>query len=154
LELFDRYVTSVSYWLKKEKVPNPHTGKDEDPDTRFMEGVEQMLGVVRNHDSFRKDLISGVAAYAIDHPGDKVVYARVFPRYIQQLREASWASRKKQLAEIIEDVLRVAASQPVPDAERQRRARTTLEKMTATFGYPARGARDVLAQLLARRYAK
>lgn len=154
LELFDRYVTSVSYWLKKEKVPNPHTGKDEDPDTRFMEGVEQMLGVVRNHDSFRKDLISGVAAYAIDHPGDKVVYARVFPRYIQQLREASWASRKKQLAEIIEDVLRVAASQPVPDAERQRRARTTLEKMTATFGYPARGARDVLAELLARRYAK
>ena len=68
--------------------------------------------------------------------------------------EASWASRKKQLAEIIEDVLRVAASQPVPDAERQRRARTTLEKMTAKFGYPARGARDVLAELLARRYAK
>jgi hypothetical protein len=42
----------------------------------------------------------------------------------------------------------------VPDAERQRRARTTLEKMTAKFGYPARGARDVLAELLARRYAK
>lgn len=153
LELFDRYVTSVSYWLKKEKVPNPHTGKDEEPDTRFMEGVEQMLGVVRGHDSFRKDLISGVAAYAIDHPGEKVIYARVFPRYIQQLREASWASRKKQLAEIVEDVLRLVASQPVPDADRQRRARTTLETLTTRFGYPTRGVRDVLAEFLARRYA-
>ncbi|MFO0712431.1 MAG: serine protein kinase PrkA [Sandaracinus sp.] len=152
LELFDRYATSVSYWLKKEKVPNPHTGKDEEPDTRFMEGVEQMLGVVRNHDTFRKDLISAVAAWAIDHPGEKVVYARVVPRYIQQLREASWASRKKQLAEIVEDVLRLVASQPVPDAERARRARTTLDTMTTRFAYPTRGARDVLAELLQRRY--
>ncbi len=154
LELFDRYVTSVSYWLKKEKVPNPHTGKDEEPDTRFMEGVEQMLGVVRNHDGFRKDLISGVAAYAIDNPGERVVYARVFPRYIQQLREASWASRKRQLAEIIEDVLRVTASQTIPDAERQRRARRTMDTMTGRFGYPTRGARDVLSELLQRRYAR
>jgi len=153
LELFDRYVTSVSYWLKKERVPNPHTGKDEEPDTRFMESVEQMLGVVRNHDNFRKDLISAVAAYAIDHPGAKVIYPRVFPRYIQQLREASWASRKKQLAEIVEDVLRLSAGQPVPDADRQRRAAATLDTMTQRFGYPSRGARDVLSELLARRYA-
>ncbi|MBN8612199.1 MAG: serine protein kinase PrkA [Deltaproteobacteria bacterium] len=153
LDLFDRYVTSVSYWLKKEKVPNPHTGKDEEPDTRFMESVEQMLGVVRNHDGFRKDLISVVAAYAIDHPGERPVYSRVFPRYIQQLREASWASRKKQLAEIVEDVLRLTASQPVNDAERQRRARTTIDTMTNRFGYPTRGLRDVLAELLQRRYA-
>jgi predicted Ser/Thr protein kinase len=153
LELFERYVTHVSYWLKHERVPNPMTGRDEETDVRWMEGVEQMLGVVRDHDAFRKNLISGVAAYAIDHPGEKVVYSRVFPRYIQQLREASWASRKKQLAEIVEDVLRTIAGQPLPDAERQRRARATLDALVSRHGYDERGARDVLAELLARRYA-
>ena len=43
---FEMKQPPVSYWLKKEKVPNPHTGKDEEPDTRFMEGVEQMLAEI------------------------------------------------------------------------------------------------------------
>jgi predicted Ser/Thr protein kinase len=153
LELFERYVTHVSYWLKNEKVPNPVTGRDEDADVKWMESVEQMLGVVRDHAGFRKDVISGVAAWAIDHPGEKVVYARVFPRYIQQLREATWTSRKKQLAEIVEDALRTLASQPVPDGDRLRRARKTLEALQTEHGYDEHGARDVLAELLARRYA-
>ena len=162
LDLFDRYVTSVSYWLKKERVPNPVTGKDDEIDVKWMESVEQMLGVGSNQETsprgesatnFRKDLISAVAAFAIDHPGSKPVYATVFPRYIQLLREANWASRKKQLAEIVEDVLRVLAKQPVPDADRARRAAKTWAALTGQFGYPERGARDVLVELLARRYA-
>lgn len=153
LEIFDRYVTMLSYWLKKEKVPNPHTGKDEDPDTQFMERIEQMLGVVRDHEGFRRDLISAVAAYAIEHPGERPPFTRVFPRHLQQLREASWASRKKQLTEILEDTLRTSASPPLQDAARRERARATLEAMTTRFGYSERGARDVLAELLARRYA-
>ena len=159
LDLFDRYVTSVSYWLKKERIPNPHTGKDDEVDVKWMEGVEQMLGVRPSQEAsspgtaFRRDLISAVAAYAIDHPGHKPVYASVFPRYIQQLREASWASRKKQLAEIVEDVLRILAKQPVQDAERARRAAQTWSALRAQFGYPESGARSVLSELLARRYA-
>lgn len=153
LELFERYVTHVSYWLKKERVPNPITGKDDEPDVRLMENVEQMLGVVRSHDAFRKDLISAVAAYAIDHPNEKVVYARVFPRYIDRLREATWASRRRQLAEIVEDVLRLGAGEAIQDPERKRRAEVTLATMVS-FGYTERSAREVLAELRARRYAQ
>ena len=32
LSLFDRYVTHVSHWVKKERVFNPLTGQDEEPD--------------------------------------------------------------------------------------------------------------------------
>jgi serine protein kinase len=153
LDLFDRYVTSVSYWLKKERIPNPHTGKDEEVDVKWMESVEAMLGARSNQENFRKDFISVVAAYAIDHPGQRPVYARVFPRYIEQLREASWASRRKQLAEIVEDMLRILSVQPVQDAERARRAAQTWQALHTQFGYPEQGGRWVLAELLARRYA-
>ncbi|MCS6857670.1 MAG: serine protein kinase PrkA [Sandaracinaceae bacterium] len=154
VELFDRYVMHVSYWLKKERIPNPITGRDEDPDIRLMERVEQMLGVVRAQEAFRKDLISTIAAYAIDHPDEKVVNARIFPRYIQQLKEATWASRKKQLAEIAEDVLRLVADEPIPTPERKRRAQATLEAMVERFGHTPTSARDALAALLRARYGR
>lgn len=153
LDLFDRYVTHVSYSLKKERVPNPLTGKDELADTGLMATVEQMLGA-KNGESFRKDLISGVAAYAIDHPGEKVVYARVFPRYIEQLREATFGARRKQLAEIATDVVRIVSEPKTHglDAERLRRAERTLRTMIEHDGYVEHSVRDVLDELVERRY--
>src|SRR5262249_22557233 len=35
-DLFDRYVTHVSHWVKHEKIYNPVTGKSEDPDTDLL----------------------------------------------------------------------------------------------------------------------
>lgn len=153
VELFDRYITHVSYSLKSEKVPNPLTGRDEEPDTTLIESVEQMLGVEGSREEHRRNLINTIAAYAIDHPGERPRATKVFPRQLDQLREASWASRRKQLAEIVSDVLELTMSRPVPDAARERRARTTLAALAERFGYPERGARDVLAELLERRYA-
>ena len=39
IEQFERYVTQVSYWTKREKVPNPVTGRDEDPGERARVGL-------------------------------------------------------------------------------------------------------------------
>ena len=154
LDLFDRYVTHVSYWVKKERVYNALTGQYEDPDTRLMENLEQMLGVTRNNESFRRDLISTVAAHAIDHPGVKVSYPKVFPRYLQQVREATYGKRKKQLAEIAKDLISVVDdSTSQLDAERLKRAQATLERMCSQLGYARESARDAVSELLARRYA-
>lgn len=169
VDLFDRYVTHVSYWLKKERVPNPMTGKDEPPDTQLMDNVEAMLGVsggASKAEQFRRDLINVVAGHAIDHPGQKPSFPGLFPRYIQQLREATYGKRKKQLAELAEDLVRVAsqASSPEPearsprlealavDAAREKRAKDTLAALERE-GYSTRSARDVIAELHRRRYA-
>ena len=39
LGLFERYITQVSHWVKKERVFNPVTGKDEDADIDLMKSV-------------------------------------------------------------------------------------------------------------------
>src|SRR5262249_56796307 len=40
-QLFERYVTNISHWVKKEKVRNAITGKMEDPDEDLMNEVEK-----------------------------------------------------------------------------------------------------------------
>lgn len=155
VELFDKYVTHVSYWLKKERVPNPLTGRDDEPDVKLMENVEAMLGITRNQESVRRDLISAVAAHAIDHPGERPSYPKIFSRQLEQLREATYASRKKQIAELAEDILRTVSGGAAVagiDPLRIQRAERTLERMVAQHGYTRASARDVVAEILARRY--
>ncbi len=154
-DLFDRYVTHVSYSLKRERVHNPHTGKDEEPDQKLMENVEQMLGVTRNQEAFRRDLISAVAGHAIDNPGEKPVYSRVFPRFLREVREATFAKRKKQLAEIAGDILLLTAGNlKGAGIEREARAKETLERLRTAHGYSDRSASDALSELVRRRYAQ
>ncbi|HVR00686.1 MAG TPA: serine protein kinase PrkA, partial [Polyangia bacterium] len=43
IDQFERYITHASYWVKREKVPNPITGRDEDPDEEMMGGIERIL---------------------------------------------------------------------------------------------------------------
>jgi hypothetical protein len=113
-----------------------------------------MLGVTRNPEGFRRDLISTVAAYAIDHPGEKVSYPHIFPQYLRRLREATYAQRKKQLSEIAQDVLRVLSQETAQlDAERIERARSTIERLEREFGYAEPSIRDALGELVRRRYA-
>lgn len=153
VELFDRYVTHVSYSLKRERIYNPVTGKDEEPDGKLMENVEQMLGVTKGQESFRRDIMSAVAAHAIDHPGEKPSFPRVFPRLLSQVREATYQKRKKHIAEIIEDALATIAKNVKNVApERVRRAEDTMKRMVERHGYQERSLGDALSELLRRRY--
>ena len=157
LDLFDRYVSHVSYWVKGERVANRMTGEYEDADEKLLRSVEDMLDVPDGaRDTFRKDLISTVAAHAIDNPGAAVNYTVVFPRHLTKLREASFGKRKKQLMGIAADVIVVLSGEEREitqiGPERERLARTTLERIESR-GYVAASARDAVGELLRRRYS-
>ena len=99
LGLFDRYITHVSHWVKKERLFNPVTGQDEEADVDLMKSVETKLGS-DDATAFRNELLSGIAAWAIDHPEQDVDYEALFPRYIEQLRQAYFDERRGQVGEI------------------------------------------------------
>lgn len=153
MDLFDRYVTHVSYWVKNERVYNRHTGKFEDPDLDLMATVEKILDSEENATGFRRDLISSVAGHAIDHPGEKVDYARLFPRYLQRVKESYFAERRGQVAAIANDVLRLLRDDSTLDAERTAVAQKSVDMLTTRFGYCKRCASDALSELLNSRYA-
>jgi len=155
-ELFDRYVTHVSFWVKKEKAYNQVTGKYEDPDEDLMKSVEEMLAVDSEHETFRKNLISAVAGQAIDNPGEKVDYQILFPRHIEKVREAYYGAHKKQVGIIARDILSlIDAGDSIPaglDDARQKDAERSLEAMKTRYAYIDESVREAVGELVEERY--
>jgi predicted Ser/Thr protein kinase len=157
--LLGKYVTHVSHWTKKEKLRNPSTGRLEDPDEDMMGDVEKTLGVGNKRDEFRHEIISRIGAWSIEHPGQKIDYVQVFPRQLQQLREAYFDQRKKILKKTNEDILVYLADGR--DATRARlereafdRVETTLNNLQTKYGYCPRCAKDAVSYLLRKRYVQ
>ncbi|HVV17119.1 MAG TPA: serine protein kinase PrkA [Polyangia bacterium] len=154
IDQFARYTSHVSYWVKREKVPNPITGRDEDPDEEMMADIERILQVSGRRDEFRREVISRIGAWSIDHPRQKPDYEQIFPRPIAELREAFFEDRKKQVRKINEDLLVLLTDGPTrmqPDAAAA--AQTTLDTMKSRFGYCDNCAKDAVLALVRKRYS-
>lgn len=163
-ELFDRYISHVGVWVKGEKIRNPHTGEFENPDERMMREVEGLLGIRSKHDDHRRGLISAIAAWAIDHPGQKIVNAVVFPQQIRKLREAVFTERRKGVALLVRDLVALLrdaqGGEDKPDKgfgelreEERRNATSALERLRG-MGYCDRCALDAASALLRARFAE
>lgn len=152
---FERYVMHVSASLKGERVLNRISGRDEPADETMMRGVEKILGVSGPAEDFRRNLISRVAAWAIDHPGEPLPYPSLFPQYLQAIRDAFFQDRRRQIAGIAREVItRIADDGEGLDAESLARANEVLSALKSQRGYEDRSARDAMASLLKERYVE
>jgi predicted Ser/Thr protein kinase len=154
LEQFERYASHVSYWVKREKVTNPITGRDEDPDEEMMGEIERILDVTNRREEFRREVIARIGAWSIDHPRQKPNYEAIFPRPIAALRESFFDERKKQVRKINDDLLVLLTDGPAkmqPDAAAA--AQATLAAMKSRFGYCEHCAKDAVLSLIRKRYS-
>jgi serine protein kinase len=151
-ELWSRYVTHVSLWLKGERYRDPITGDYSDPDRKLLESVESILDV-KNGEEFRRNLISMVAAFALDHPGQAIDYVTVFPRYLDQVKEAYFRENRGRIAATCRDVLQLIQNNGAPlSADAQGSAERARERLHAV-GYCDKCLPAVLGELLSERYA-
>jgi predicted Ser/Thr protein kinase len=151
LGLFDRYMTHVSHWVKKERIFNPVTGKDEDADVDLMKSVEEKLGA-DDAQAFRNELLSGVAAWAIDHPEQDVDYEALFPRYIEQLRQAYFDDRHGQVGEIGQAIVALLRDDDTLDEDEREAAQQALQVLIGVYGYERSSAKVALGALVDARY--
>jgi serine protein kinase len=153
-ELFDRYITNVSYWTKGEKLLNPLTGQYEDADERLMREVEALLGAPDKPDQLRHSLISLIAAWAIDHPGDRVDNAVVFGPQLRRLRNAVFSERRVLVARLARDMVLLLRDEGAGlDAERRAAARAAVDRLVEQFGYQEASAVDASLALVRERFA-
>jgi predicted Ser/Thr protein kinase len=153
IDQFERYASHASYWVKREKVPNPITGRDEDPDEEMMGDVERVLQMSNRREEFRREVIARIGAWSIDHPRQKPDYEAIFPRPIADLREAFFDDRKKLVRKINDDLLVLLTDGPArmqPDAAAA--AQATLTALKARFGYCDSCAKDAVLALIRKRY--
>ncbi len=152
-DLFSRYMDHVSQWLKGEKVYNSITGSYEDPDEEFMEEIEETINIEEDPDDFRRSLISSIAAYSIDHPGEAVNYRKIFPEIFEALQEAFFSKRQSQIRRIEENLLTYfeGDSDSLSRTELES-VETTLNNLKDRYGYCDDSAREAVAFLLSNRY--
>ncbi|MBI3204025.1 MAG: serine protein kinase PrkA [Myxococcales bacterium] len=153
-ELFDRYITHVSYWVKGEKLRNPLTGQYEEPDPRLLSEVEALLGTVDKPEDLRHSLISRVAAWAIDHPGDVIDNSRVFSAQLKRMQDAVFAERRVAVAKLARDMVALFREDVSGlDDARRAEARATIDRLKARFGYEEASASDAVTALVRERLA-
>ncbi|MDP9000109.1 MAG: serine protein kinase PrkA [Myxococcota bacterium] len=152
-DLFERYVQHVSVWVKKERIYNRVTQRYEEPDEKMMVEVERLLDVKGDPLDWRRQLISAIAAWALDHPGQKVNTAAVFPQHIRRMREAIFADRRPAVAALAHDVVRLVREEGVGvDSDRRKDAQATLDRLAERFGYCPSCAADAASLLVRKRF--
>jgi predicted Ser/Thr protein kinase len=151
--VFDRYLTHVMHTVRKEKVHNPATGRNEDPDVVMMVEVEKTIEASGRPEDFRAGLIAKIGAWSLDHKGQKPVMSEIFSDLMRKLRDAYFERHKKAIGKGVRDlmVLLVNDGASLSEEARQRaeRARSTL---IDRHGYQPESLRDLVGALAGLRY--
>lgn len=154
-ELFDRYITHVSFWVKGEKMRNPVTGAAEDPDERLMQEIESRLGAPDRAAELRHSLMNRIAAWAIDHPGQKIDHNQIFGNQLRRLREAVFGERRSAVARLCRDLVLLLRGGRSGLAEpRRHEVEQMLSRLKQQFGYEETSAADAAAALVRERFAE
>jgi serine protein kinase len=118
-----------------------------------MAEVERLLDIKGDPQDSRLQLISGIAAWALDHPGNKIDAATVFPHHLKRMREAIFAERRQSVASLARDiVLLVREGGSGLDVERKRDAQATVDRLVARFAYCPNCAADAASLLVRKRF--
>jgi predicted Ser/Thr protein kinase len=154
-ELFGRYITQVSSWVKGEKVRNRVTGEYEPPDEERMVETEKIVMPGREDAPvFRRGLISAIGAYRLDHPdATEMDFSAVFPDLFRRLRDHYYEERKRQLRHAKENLLRwFSDERDSLDPRARREVERTLVGLRDRYAYCEACAEDAVRFLLRRRY--
>ncbi len=155
VELFERYVQTVSAWIKGERVQNKHSGAQEKPNEASLAEFESYV-MPKGEDAtgFRRALISTVGAWRIDNPEIPVDYARIFPDLFKRLSDHFYEERKRQLKRNVENILKYLSDERSSlSPKEQAQVKKTMDEMVARFGYTEASAKDAIVFLVRKRYA-
>jgi predicted Ser/Thr protein kinase len=147
----EEYFRHVKAYVSGEKLENPRTGRYEDPSTEVLEGVEKLLELKEAADSFRRNLVTKIAAFSLEHRGGRLDYAEIFPELFNRLRESYYQQQQQALTVLARYALVLGTDDDalVPRHERARVERT-FQNMRERHGYCDHCTREVLSFVLRR----
>ena len=120
----------------------------------MMGGIERILETSNRREEARREIISRIGAWSIDHPRQKPDYETIFPKPIAALRESFFEERKKQVRKINDDLLVLLTDGPSKmQPEAAAAAQTTVTALKSRFGYCDNCAKDAVLALIRKRYS-
>jgi len=123
--LLNNFLDNVEAFCNRQKVRDPITDDEVDPDEKLMRSIEEQIGITENaKKTFREEILIRMAAMA--RKGQKFEYTSH-----ERLREAI----EKKLFADLKDVVKITTSTKTPDAEQLRKINDVVDRLVAEQGY-------------------
>ncbi len=66
-KLCGNYIDNIKAYVQKEKIRNPYTGSDDEPDERLMRSIEDKINIADSRkDDFRREIMNYIGALAVE----------------------------------------------------------------------------------------
>lgn len=133
-EMWSKYITHASCWLKGERVFNPITKKSQPPDEPFMNEIEKYLDV-KDSREFREEVLNKIAVAAIEKTGAKPDYSIIFKNIMEKIKESLIKEKLPILKRTVNEALKLLSGEEIKDEKDKKEAQSFIAKMKSDFGY-------------------
>ena len=133
--LCGNYIDNVKAYTQSERVKNPYTGRDEEPDERLMRSIEEKIDIPEvRKDDFRREIMNYIGALAIE--GKSFDY---------KTNERLHRALELKLFEDQKDSIKLTSLvSTVVDKDTQEKIEIVKSRLIRDFGYDEISATDVL----------
>ena len=124
--LCGNYIDNVKAYTQREKVKNPYTGQDEEPDERLMRSIETKIDIPESRkDDFRREIMNYIGALAIE---GKQFDFRTNERLYKALELKLFEDQKDsiKLTSLVSNVV---------DKEAQEKIEVVKQRLIRNYGY-------------------
>lgn len=123
--LLNNYLDNVEAFCNAQKIKDPITEEEMEPDEKLMRSIEEQIGITENaKKAFREEILIRLSSLA--RKGQKFDYSSH-----ERLREAI----EKKLFADLRDVVKITTSSKTPDAEQLRRINDVVDRLIEKHGY-------------------
>jgi serine protein kinase len=133
--LCGNYIDNIKAYTQNEKVRNPYTGRDEEPDERLMRSIEDKIDIPESRkEDFRREIMNYIGALAVE--------GRTFD---YKTNERLHRALELKLFEDQKDSIKLTSLvSTVVDKDTQEKIEIVKSRLIRDFGYDEISATDVL----------
>ncbi|MFT9819477.1 PrkA family serine protein kinase [Lysinibacillus sp. NPDC056185] len=132
--LMNNYLDNVEAFCNKNKIFDPLTGEEMNPDEKLMRSIEEQIGISENaKKAFREEILIRISAYA--RKGKRFDY-----NSHERLREAI----QKKLFADLKDVVKITTSSKMPDESQLKKINEVVARLVDEHGYNTTSANELL----------
>jgi serine protein kinase len=129
------YLDNVEAYCNKEKLKDPITEEELEPDERLMRSIEEQIGISENaKNTFRQEILIRISSYS--RKGKAFEY-----NSHERLKEAI----EKKIFADLKDVVKITTSARTPDADQLRRINEVIDRLVKDHGYCPVCANELLS---------
>jgi predicted Ser/Thr protein kinase/intein/homing endonuclease len=121
----NNYLDNVEAFCNKERIKDPITEDEMEPDEQLMRSIEEQIGVSENaKNTFRQEILIRISSYA--RKGKQFEYVSH-----ERLKEAI----EKKIFADLKDVVKITTSAKTPDPDQLRRINEVVDRLVKDGGY-------------------